>query len=333
MTDSHIESLYQEARSALKSRDYDYAIELLKRVLVIDENYKDTSRLLEKAVRSRKLRWYKNPRLWGTLGLVVVFVLGFVIAPRIGGLLARPAPTETPSLIATRTAMSTLTSSITPTRTPRPTATATPLPAWITTVLAYITQQAPTFDDDFSSKKEGWGDNSEGMAIFSFIENGYLLVEDVIKPVDDWGFPDFKVPGVSFPTTGLFNATDFALQFAFAFDDLDSVSLQFRSAETLNTGYRITVNRGGSWKLIQPDDGMVKSEGYAAIMPNYNKLLVIATDRNLSVFLNDKLILVLDDLAHARTSNSIIAVGLHNGTRGRFDNFKFWNLDAVDFTQ
>jgi photosystem II stability/assembly factor-like uncharacterized protein len=117
MTDSHLESLYQEARSALKARDYEYAIELLKRVLVVDENYKDTSRLLEKAVRLRKLRWYKNPRLWGALGLTIVSILGIMIAPKIGVYFAAPSPV--PSVSPTIR----LTSTIAP-----PTATATPLP-------------------------------------------------------------------------------------------------------------------------------------------------------------------------------------------------------------
>jgi photosystem II stability/assembly factor-like uncharacterized protein len=117
MTDTHIESLYQEARSAIKARDYEYAIELLKRVLVVDENYKDTSRLLEKAIRLRKLRWYKNPIFWGMLGLVILSVLGIIIAPRIGNYFAHPSPV--PSVSSTIR----LTSTITP-----PTTTATPLP-------------------------------------------------------------------------------------------------------------------------------------------------------------------------------------------------------------
>jgi outer membrane protein assembly factor BamD (BamD/ComL family) len=41
-----LEQLYQEARSALKAKDYDRASDLLKQVLVVDENYKDASRLL-----------------------------------------------------------------------------------------------------------------------------------------------------------------------------------------------------------------------------------------------------------------------------------------------
>jgi hypothetical protein len=131
MTDTHIESLYQEACSALKARDYEYAIELLKRILVVEENYKDTFRLLAKAVRLRKLRWYKNPRLWGVLGLAVVFVLGIVIAPKIGSLFAGPAPTNTLSPTGTNTALPTSSPTATPTRSPHPTSTVTTIPAWV----------------------------------------------------------------------------------------------------------------------------------------------------------------------------------------------------------
>jgi hypothetical protein len=214
MTESHLESLYQEAKSALKARDYEYAIELLKRVLVIDETYKDTSRLLEKAVRLRKLRWYKNPRLWGALGLVVVFFLGFVIAPRIGGLFTRPAPTNTTSLTITNTALPISTPTVTPTWTPFPTSTATPPPAWVTNfaepILTAIKDREPDFQDDFSSVNlkgwnapgknvPGWGCSisiEEGVmrlgqdcsASFSYPENraNYVLLVDIFPPASGY---------------------------------------------------------------------------------------------------------------------------------------------------
>ena len=52
-----LEQLYQQAQSAIKARDYDRAVGLLKQILVIDENYKDTSRLLAQMVRLRRRRW------------------------------------------------------------------------------------------------------------------------------------------------------------------------------------------------------------------------------------------------------------------------------------
>jgi hypothetical protein len=178
MTDSHIESLYQEARSALKARDYEYAIELLKRVLVVDENYKDTSRLLEKAVKLRKLRWYKNPRLWGVLGLIVVFVLGIMIAPKIGGLFASPAPANTLSPTGTNTPSPTSTLIATPTRTPRPTSTVTPLPSWVADfaqpILDAIANRLPNYMQDFSNTSSNW-DGEIADWHFAEITNGTLV--------------------------------------------------------------------------------------------------------------------------------------------------------------
>jgi len=58
---SELESIYREAQSALKSRDYVRAGELLRQILVIDENYKDVSRLLANVVKLKRRRWYNDP--------------------------------------------------------------------------------------------------------------------------------------------------------------------------------------------------------------------------------------------------------------------------------
>ena len=162
MPDSHLESLYQEAQAAIKARDYEYAIELLKRILAVDEDYKDTSRLLSKAVRLRKRRWYNDPRLWGILSAMAVFVLGFTIAPGIGNIFVNPEPTITASPTATIPATSTVTLTPTATRThtPRPTPTITPIPAWVPgfvePMLNRITNVNPDFVEDFSNPQRGW---------------------------------------------------------------------------------------------------------------------------------------------------------------------------------
>jgi hypothetical protein len=78
-----LEQLYQAARSALKSKDYERASELLKQVLVVDENYKDASRVLARIVREKRRRWYNHPALWGATGIIVVIVLGLILAPRL----------------------------------------------------------------------------------------------------------------------------------------------------------------------------------------------------------------------------------------------------------
>jgi hypothetical protein len=141
--------------------------------------------------------------------------------------------------------------------------------------LDYITEQTPTFEDDFSTQKAGWGSTSEGWAIFDSLENGYLRIHDNIDTGNDFQ-PDFSVPGASFPITGLFDASDFALQFDFAFRELSTISLQFRSASTQDTGYRITFSQDGSWELKQTADGTSISDGKGLFSSDYYKLLLIA---------------------------------------------------------
>ena len=119
-----LENLYREAQSALKSRDYVRASELLRQILVIDENYKDVSRLLAQTVKLKRRRWYNDPRLWGTLGFVVIVALGFFIAPRLKGLYAIQ-PTA-PVVINSPTA--TLVPTISPTATPTLLPSPTPIP-------------------------------------------------------------------------------------------------------------------------------------------------------------------------------------------------------------
>ena len=60
-----LEQLYQQAKSALRGRDYMRASDLLRQILVIDENYKDTSRLLAQMVKLRRRRWYGVRRIAG----------------------------------------------------------------------------------------------------------------------------------------------------------------------------------------------------------------------------------------------------------------------------
>jgi hypothetical protein len=78
-----LEQLYQEARSALKARDYVRAGELLRQILQIDENYKDASRLLAQTVKLRRRRWYNHPVLWIVLGAASIIGLGVWLVPRI----------------------------------------------------------------------------------------------------------------------------------------------------------------------------------------------------------------------------------------------------------
>ena len=233
-----------------------------------------------------------------------------------------------------------------------------PSPVWATDsiepIYAYINSQPATFEDNFLAPKYEWGNSSEGIPVHSLIQNGFLFLGDRIDTdyAGDLYSPDYKVPGVSFPTTGLFDASDFALQFNFAFNDLDTTSFQFRSTVAHDTGYQASFSRDGSWNLIQFPDGTFISEGnesfvkctapknqqaaespggYYASSPGYCKWLFIAKGNKLFIVLNDEMIYEGDDLNSSGRTNTLSIFSSYDGARGRFDDFKFWNLDGVDF--
>jgi photosystem II stability/assembly factor-like uncharacterized protein len=121
MAEHDLDAIYREAQSALKSRDYIRASELLRQILVIDENYKDVSRLLAQTVKLKRRRWYNDPRLWGAVGVVAIIAVGIVLAPKVSGLLAGSEPTK-PTVIVQPT------STVPPTDTSIPTEIIAPAP-------------------------------------------------------------------------------------------------------------------------------------------------------------------------------------------------------------
>jgi photosystem II stability/assembly factor-like uncharacterized protein len=95
---TELELLYREAQSALKAKDYTRATELLKQILIIDEGYKNASRLLARIVEEKRRRWYNDARTWGTIGFVAILAFGFFYAPLI-----RRLYTDLPASINTTT--------------------------------------------------------------------------------------------------------------------------------------------------------------------------------------------------------------------------------------
>ena len=118
--DKDLESLYTQARQALKAKDFSRASDLLRQILLVDENYRDASRLLAQTVTLRRRRWYNDPRLLGAAAIIALIVTGIWFAPRLQGIYASP-PAAT--AIPTNSPTSTLTPTVIPT------ATETPLPA------------------------------------------------------------------------------------------------------------------------------------------------------------------------------------------------------------
>ena len=123
MSENNLYALYTQAQQALKAKDYDRAADLLRQILMIDENYKDVSRLLAEIVRGKRRRWYNDFRLWGiAIGMIVIGLLAWIV-PNLS-LSASPAPT-TATVSVTATIIPTMT--VEPTITPSPAPTAIPL--------------------------------------------------------------------------------------------------------------------------------------------------------------------------------------------------------------
>lgn len=222
------------------------------------------------------------------------------------------------------------------TSTPPPTAT-----AFFDPILAYIGNNIATFEDEFTIAKNGWGNVSEGDQIFYLVGNGNLTIRDYIEPNVDPNYypPDFLVSGNSFPLNGIFNASDFALQFQVRFGELKSIGIQFRStaddlfraSSTLDTGYRFTLYSTGDWDLKKRPDDATVAEGYHSINNSiYNEVFLIAKGGNCSLFLNSQLLYEGDALSTDHSSNRIVVYGNFDKSSGNFDNFKFWNLDGLD---
>lgn len=112
-----LESLYQEAQKAIAAKDFERARGLLKRILLVDENYRDASRLLAGLVEQLRRRWYSNKRLWGIGGTLLLISFGIYFVPKLQILFDNQSPTET---IAPRSTNQSLSSTIHPSSTSQP---------------------------------------------------------------------------------------------------------------------------------------------------------------------------------------------------------------------
>ena len=115
-----LEKTYNDAKSALKAREYERARDLLTNILAVDENYRDTSRLLAQTVLLRRRRWYNDIRMWGAMiGAIVIGLLVWIV-PKMSLKAALPSPAPNISSLATAIPATTTipTVSTSPTQTP-----------------------------------------------------------------------------------------------------------------------------------------------------------------------------------------------------------------------
>ena len=124
-----LEDLYAEALQAIRAKDHGRAAELLRPILIADENFKDTSQLLARVVRAKRRRWYNDARLWAALGIAALVGSGVWLSRWLPERAADP-PTLPPGPIAALpTAIPPTDPPATPLDTPVPAPTAIPL-AW-----------------------------------------------------------------------------------------------------------------------------------------------------------------------------------------------------------
>ena len=118
---NELEWLYQQALTALEKGQDRHASELLKEILLADEDYRDAAQLLANLVAKRKRRWFQDLRIWtGLIGLVTIAAILIFRDPLLGWI-SSPGPSATQNI-------ATLPSAVTSTRTPSPTVVSSPTP-------------------------------------------------------------------------------------------------------------------------------------------------------------------------------------------------------------
>ena len=117
-----LENIYQQAKEALSIGQQDRAGQLLKQILLLDEDYLDAAQLLAGLVAHQRRRWYNDRRIWGTTFIIIIACVVFLTKDRLLELVPIPHPRDTPK--PTQIAYATVTEI--PTRTPTHTITPTP---------------------------------------------------------------------------------------------------------------------------------------------------------------------------------------------------------------
>ncbi|MEA3441364.1 MAG: hypothetical protein U9R58_13890 [Chloroflexota bacterium] len=195
-------------------------------------------------------------------------------------------------------------------------------------ILAYLEEGHVAFQDDFTNTDKY--DNNEGFWQMRtdvgswWSENGYKFIQ-IREPFDEMTFPLF----------GYINTTDFAIQYDIEFPtggQQDGFGLYFRASNNLDAYYKILFDSFGGWKLTQDSKFTELGSGSSVFEPfEFNTFLIIAKQENLAIFVNGELIIEVNDLEFAGSDNFLVATAEDHLKYLRLDNFKFWNLNGVDF--
>ncbi len=194
-------------------------------------------------------------------------------------------------------------------------------------IMTYTIVTSTTFEDDFSTPKEEWGDvqwgdNQEQLVNFL---NGGKLVFDPMGPSTDHVFPN----------NGLLNAENFAVSIDYYsagnLEEQSSLKLVFREDINTNSYYDLRIGNG-EWYIEQKKGNQFYTinQGRTGWFSK-TELQIIAYDNQFAFFMDGDLIALEDNLTLEGITNyfSIGNINSHN----ELDNFKFWNLDGVESLQ
>lgn len=205
---------------------------------------------------------------------------------------------------------------------------------WVTEVgvpiFTYVVSHPPTFEDDFSVRSNAWGNTSEAAPVSDMLRDGALSISKR-------GGNELK-----FPLNGLFDSSDFALQFHIEFNSnapSTNIAVHFRSSASQDTYYRFKLsdtNKAAtllnSWQLIEVVKGSTGAPagGSVKLMDGFNDVWILVRGNHFAVYVN-QVPLTEQEITMLYGRNVFFVVNTEPSTDYvRLDNVKFWNLDRVD---
>ena len=105
--EAELSILYERAKALIAEKKFDEAGDYLKKILLLDENYLDASRLLAKTIRLQRRKWYKDIRLLVPAALIFFSALVFLLLKMVpatipnGDFLEPEKPIQSSTLIST----------------------------------------------------------------------------------------------------------------------------------------------------------------------------------------------------------------------------------------
>ncbi len=288
----------------------------------------------------------KKVPIWGWgIGVVALLLIGFVAAGGFALISPEGQGLNDISQVAIESPNTPTHATETPIPSFTPVPSSTPVPAInfsvaAASVLTHISERSPSFQDHFSTSNPSWGFDIEEF-ITNYGQKGKVLkISNSILEKNEF-LLDNGLLGFSFPINGLFDATNFWLEFDCNLvpDDqkLDEMGIEFRAAQDENTSYRIEiVNRDSywGWDLVQMEsDGSLSplANGDIDIPPEpiFNNFIFVVYDNYLLFFMNTILIYETDSIILRGDTNFFFGAG-PDTTYALLDNVKFWDLEGLD---